>query len=259
MRLSPILSLRDSTDPHADALDLAHLKASTIGNNELSSISWGQASRPDIIPFIAKSEEAGILKELNIPAITAEQTDGLGSKVERTEHIVIRDLDLPQIAQPNNGVGRIIAHANWVYCSSKFADSDMAKFSPSSTERKELTGPVATAATDYFEEESYRIAVAHAGGRECYMLVGISTLDTHLRKGIATKLVEWIFPLADATTRPVALTASPAGAPLYRKNGFVDIGGENGEVTVPLEKYGGTKGFIHHHIAMERAPKSGSV
>lgn len=251
MRLTPLESLRNSTDIHADAVDLGHLAFSTVGVSELSAMVWGTASKEDITTHCIDDYEAGLLRDLKTPAISAESTDGLGSNVDRTEHFVIRDMDLPQIDKPDNGRGRIIAHASWIYCPSSWAEKNT--YHPNE-KRDKLVGPHAKALQDYYMKETYRISKVHTTGIECYILIGISTASSHGRQGIATKLVQWIFPIADASNRPVWLTASPAGAPVYLRNGFVRPEGPDGAVTIPLGDWGGTKDFIHHHIAMERKP-----
>jgi len=108
---------------------------------------------------------------------------------------------------------------------------------------------------DLFMKEIYRISEINTGEKECYMLTALHTLDTHLRKGIASKLVQWIFPFADERRREVFLVASPIGGHVYLKNGYEVVEGEDSVIRIPLEGWGGRVGAIHEMLAMRRLSK----
>ena len=89
-------------------------------------------------------------------------------------------------------------------------------------------------------------------GLPCFELHDISTLTpSHLRKGIAKRLTEWIFPPADQLALPVVLSASAMGFPLYEKCGFV--GYRQYDIVTELEKWGGEG--IHTLVIMVRWPR----
>jgi len=256
MRLSPITSLRDSKDSQADAIDLAYLTASTIDSSEIGTLRWLNVDRSQIISFTSEKNEKAILQELITPAISTESIDGLGSKIDRTEHLVIRDFDLPQLhPSSNTGQSRIIAHAEYVYCPVDWFKRH--RYSP--TNPNESLDPRISGGNqplmDLFMKEIYRISEINTGEKECYMLTALHTLDTHLRKGIASKLVQWIFPFADERRREVFLVASPIGGHVYLKNGYEVVEGEDSVIRIPLEGWGGRVGAIHEMLAMRRLSK----
>lgn len=253
MRLTPITSLRDSKDPHADAIDLAHITASTIDSSEIGILRWGSVPIANMISYTTEKYEKEIRNGVTTPAISTEATDDLGSYVDRFEHLVIRDLDLPQV-EPTSGTGtspgRIVAHAEYIYCPADWWSRN--KYTPADADPI-LEGDN-QALFDHFTTEIYRISEIHTKGEEFYMVTACSTLDTHLRNGIASRLVQWIFPFVNANKRPLFLMASPSGAHVYRKNGYENTGGDNGVVEFQLEDWGGTKGAVHQLIAMRRKP-----
>ncbi|ORY30168.1 hypothetical protein BCR39DRAFT_529794 [Naematelia encephala] len=255
MRLTPITSLRDSKDPHADAIDLAHLRASTIDSSEIGTLAYGGVPLSNIISHAAEGYEKGIRNGFDTPSISAETSDGLGNHIDRSEHLVIRDLDLPQLESSSEvGQGRIIAHAEYVCCPTDwFSRNKFTPADPNTPVDPRLEGGN-QALMDEFTAKIYRTSEALIGGQECYMLTALHTLDTHLRKGIATRLVQWIFPYAKSTKRPIFLVASPIGAHVYWKNGYESVGGNNGIIEIQLEDWGGTKGGVHRLLAMRKEP-----
>ena len=95
----------------------------------------------------------------------------------------------------------------------------------------------------------------------------VTLSPSHLRKGIAKRMMGWIGERADRDMLPVVLAGSPAGVPLYRAVGFEEVGGRDpewkgeerwsgeneGVVRVDLEEWGG-KG-VHRHSLMVRFPQ----
>jgi hypothetical protein len=253
MRLSSISSLRDSKDPRADALDLAHLTASTIDSSEIGTLRWRGVSRSDIIDYTAEKFEKAIRNDFTTLAISTEATDGKGNKVDRTEHLVIRDLDLPQIdASSTAGQGRIVAHVEHAFCPPDwFSRNPFSPSDPNTPLDLRISGGN-QALMDLFTSSIYRTSEDLIGGQECYMLLALHTLDTHLRRGIATTLTAWIFPYAAATKRPLFLVASPVGSHVYKKAGYTVVEGERGLIEIPLEEWGGSKGGVHQLLAMRK-------
>ena len=256
MRLTPITSLRESKDPRADAIDLAHLTASTIDSSEIGILGWKDVPLADIIARSAKKFEESIRKDFTTPAISTESTDGVGSAVDRREHLVIRDLDLPQVepSSPGTGEGRIIAHVEYAFCPPDWFERNRhtphdpsMPLDPTMTAEKQIL-------FDIFTSRIFEVSEHHMAGKECYMVLALHTLDTHLRQGIASRLVQWIFPYAEATKRPLFLVASPVGTPVYRKNGYQVIEGPEGLIEIPLERWGGSKDSVHRMVAMRKDP-----
>jgi GNAT superfamily N-acetyltransferase len=96
------------------------------------------------------------------------------------------------------------------------------------------------------------------GGMHCFEVRGLSTLSpSHLRRGIASKLLGWIFPWADRLNVPVVLAATPPGYPLYLKHGFAPVGPDDGAIECDMADWGGSG--VHRHVLMIRWPeKNGS-
>lgn len=201
------------------------------------------------------------------PQISDTSTDKRGDKIDRFEHLVVRDLDLrPTFSEHSSGSpsftsthrGRIVAHAIWIYCPadwvSRYPPPPLLNDAPNHSP----TPPAETntALVTHFDSQVKEMGSLHVRGKLCYILMSISTLASHLRKGIATQLVRWIFPRADENGLPVYLAASPAGFPLYKTVGFVEIGGEKGMVQVPLGEWGGAEGAVHRHTMMVRQPST---
>ena len=257
MRLTPITSLRDTKDPRGDAIDLAHLRATTIDSSEIGILAWGNVPLPQFISYTAETYEKSIRNDLKTAAISAEPTDGLGCNIDRSEHLVIRDLDLSPVEPSNNvnrgqGQGRIVAHVEYVFCPPDwFSRNHHTPANPDEPVDPRIAA-MNQALMDHFHEEIYRVSEVHVGGQECYMLLGIHTLATHLRRGIASELIRWIIPYANAKRRSIFLVSSPVGVHVYRKNGFEGVGGDAESIEIPLEDWGGPKGVVHHLVAMRR-------
>jgi ribosomal protein S18 acetylase RimI-like enzyme len=93
------------------------------------------------------------------------------------------------------------------------------------------------------------------GGAEPYLLENIATHPDYRRKGLASQLIQWVFPLADEMGCVVYLdTASDNDAMrLYERLGFQKRGSQTIE---DLSKYGGEGSETH--VALIRYPKSDS-
>jgi hypothetical protein len=253
MRLSAISPLRTSTHTHTDALDLASLVASTIDSSEIGILRWRGVSLDNIISYTAEKFEKEIQALASEPAISTEKDDGLGDGIYRVEHLVVRDLDLPSVDGSTSNGGRIVAHIEYIYCPIGWWSRNQDK--PSQDAKTDTRIQAGNQALyEHFTSEIYRISELHTTGQAFYMVTACHTLTSHLRKGIASTLVQWIYPYADALNRPIFLTASPLGKHVYEKNGYRSVEEGEGFVDFMLEDWGGTMAAVHRLIAMRREP-----
>lgn len=74
-------------------------------------------------------------------------------------------------------------------------------------------------------------------------MLELITSPAYQRRGIGASLIQYGLEKADKEGVPCYLTASPMGAPLYKKVGFEEVG----RVEVELEQFGGEKGVKHVH------------
>ncbi|EOA84716.1 hypothetical protein ACJQWK_06718 [Exserohilum turcicum] len=73
------------------------------------------------------------------------------------------------------------------------------------------------------------------GTRPYYVLDTLVTLDQHQRRGAGSMLVRWGCEKADEAGVEAFLEASPMGAPVYARHGFVPVK----EVELDLRRWGG--------------------
>jgi GNAT superfamily N-acetyltransferase len=76
-----------------------------------------------------------------------------------------------------------------------------------------------------------------------YELYNLATSPEYQRRGIASRLLSYGLEKADREGVKVFLSASPMGAPVYAKLGFVEVG----KLSVELEEFGGREGERHVH------------
>ena len=79
--------------------------------------------------------------------------------------------------------------------------------------------------------------------------------SSHLREGVARKLVEWTFPLVDPDGLPVIVASSSMGVALYKACDFDEIGGEKGATEIECREWGGSK--AHKHVMMRSGHTKG--
>ncbi|KAH7410192.1 hypothetical protein DE146DRAFT_341601 [Phaeosphaeria sp. MPI-PUGE-AT-0046c] len=91
---------------------------------------------------------------------------------------------------------------------------------------------------DVFNEHKRR----HLGTRPYYVLDTLATHRNHERRGAGGMLVRWGCEKADEAGVQAYLEASPMGAPMYARHGFVEVG----KIHIDLTKNGGqgTEDFI---------------
>jgi hypothetical protein len=263
MRLSQPISL-SSPVTQADVLDIANVRKSTLGSSELAVLRFGKISPTETLPWIIKSTGLELVEEFKRPRIVSRDRQGPGVVCE--EHLVVRDLDLPQTHhdEPTDATnehtqeGTIVAHAQWIY--SPLVVAPESETSPSTEGTHPANPPPSGANIELIKHFGQLIDAAINEMKKdisCYELRNISTAASHLRKGIAKQLTLWIVPYADRDNLPVILAASPLGYNLYRSCGFEDATDEKGEsllCSIDMEKWGGSG--MHHHRLMVRWPSN---
>ncbi|KAH6676634.1 hypothetical protein B0J14DRAFT_358209 [Halenospora varia] len=105
-----------------------------------------------------------------------------------------------------------------------------------------------TALKNHFTTLHSAMADEHRPKGKFYELLELITSPAYQRRGIGASLIQYGLEKADKEGVPCYLTASPMGAPLYKKVGFEEVG----RVEVELEQFGGEKGVKHVHLAMIR-------
>ena len=267
MRLTdPVrLSLEDAG---AIVPDMAAITQSSLTMTPLGELRYGSVPEHELSPWLQACYEVGLPGELKMPRIAGFDHDGLGPGVIRMEYLVVRDLDL----KPSDGThggkgdhhepspGRIVAHAEF-----KYHPPEDSKPEEQTTQPTEATSgldswkflqPPQSVHNDlrkYWDNVVETAIEKEFGGMHCFEVRGLSTLSpSHLRRGIASNLLIWIFPWADRLNVPVVLAATPPGYPLYLKHGFVPVGSNGGAIECNMADWGGSG--VHRHVLMIRRP-----
>lgn len=98
----------------------------------------------------------------------------------------------------------------------------------------------------------------------CFYFNAMFTLTpSHLRKGAAAELVNWIMPYSDLYGLPVVVIGSPLGVKVYKKAGFEEVC----DLTIDLGDWGWEEreqagkvieegdGKMHRHLVLVRWPQ----
>lgn len=272
------------TEPiHLSAVDLetigpemAAINQSTLTMTPLGELRYSAVPPDEAQRWLESCCRADLRDELSYPRITDLDTDGLGPDVIRFEHLVIRDLDLEPLHSYHAGqassashdpgrdsrpAGRIVAYAEFKYHplnkekqTDEHGARDSDKEPPASVEPSmEIPTSAHRELHEYWNNAVEAALDFQFSHLHCFEVRGLATLSpSHLRKGIASKLLPWIFPWADRLNVPVVLAATPPGYPLYLRHGFVELGGRDGVVECDMAEWGGSG--IHRHILMTRSP-----
>ena len=269
MRLTePIrVSLED-----ADAIvsDIAAVQHSILTMTPLGDLRYGSVPHHEARGWLESCYKVGLPEELKCPRISGLDNDGCGPNVTRMEFLIIQDLDLEPlkaVSEASSGAaqqshGRVVAYAEFKYHPPAEAKSEV--HVPQSEDAKaEAIAKWKTIQTPKAVHrelhEHWNNVVEEAirtefGGMHCFEIRGLATLSpSHLRKGIASELLGWIFPWADRLNVPVVLAATPPGYLLYLRHDFVEIDSENAVLECNLDDWRGTG--VHKHVLMVRWPK----
>ncbi|OAL24472.1 hypothetical protein AYO20_10630 [Fonsecaea nubica] len=288
--------------------DIARIKHSSLTTTPLGQLRYGNVPAEEAREWLEACTRVELLSELKYPRIVGLESDGLGRHVPRMEHLVIRDLDLdldldlPQPTAQSDIVsaagGVVVAFAEFQYhplpgqeqehriqpSVSKSTTETQSKVEIPSltssasqpptnvdTEVVDLPSSAHRALHEHWDQTVEAALSATFGVMHCFEVRGIGTFSpSHLRRGIASRLLAWIFPWADRLDVPVVLAATPAGYPFYIRHGFVEVGdhhrGEDDDeartkgtrgtrpfIECDMAEWGGSG--IHRHVLMIRWPK----
>lgn len=250
-----------------DGYDLAHMVMSIPNSSQLATLRWGGVSDVDMLAYLVGAAPGKLITDAEIPRISDAKDDKKGCAIERREHLVIRDLDLPPYRveeypdeydtdSPARKLGRIVAHADYRFRPQGWDWRDPNHKAPQANGEPLGVSKPAGANVELiekFDERVEELLAYHCKGQDCYELVNIGTNVSHLRNGLAKKLVTWLFPFCDELRLDYKLLASPMGRFLYKSSGFVEEGkGDRAAVEIDMSKWGGEG--IHQHVYMVRHP-----
>ncbi|EXJ90297.1 hypothetical protein A1O1_03396 [Capronia coronata CBS 617.96] len=153
---------------------------------------------------------------------------GDGNAIVRYEHLVIRDLVLLPLP---------LTKAEGAKCDGRIVDHVVLKYNPVTTYEKGCslaTDEIDIAATPieiptsahrklhgYWNARVEEALDSHFSGLCCFEVRELATLaPSHLRRGIANKLLAWIFLVSRRIDVSVVLAATPLGYPFYLQLGF---------------------------------------
>ena len=251
MRLTAPECLSTSTLTSQDVEDIAKISHSTRLTSPIARLRYEGVPTEAGLQWLLATHTASLPHDLNKPRISSlfkEQRSAHALPAETaTEHIAIRDLDLsqPESSQLHN-TGTIVSYASYFY-----HPSGPPAPPPSPSPPIDSTNPPPqgyhAAFSDYWTARVTSALQTTFAPLPCFELHSIATLTpSHLRKGTAKQLVQWIFPYADHWGLPVVLAASAMGVKLYEKCGFVEVG----ILEVDLGEWGwkgaeGERGHVH--------------
>ncbi|EXJ58402.1 hypothetical protein A1O7_05827 [Cladophialophora yegresii CBS 114405] len=260
---------------------MAAIALSSLTMTPLGKLRYGSTPEAELYSWLQACYRSELAAALNPPRIAEFDHDGLGPNVKRMEYLIVRDLDLDPLNHEKNPGhakaddvrleargGRIVAYAEFVYhpraedAQSEATDTDGTATPGGSKDEVAVPPPpppsVHGELCKYWDDLVETALQSQFGGMHCFEVRGLSTLaPSHLRKGIASRLLGWIFPWAERLHVPVVLAATPPGYPLYLKHGFVPVGPNGGVVECDMARWGGSG--IHRHVLMIRWPEKQEI
>jgi GNAT superfamily N-acetyltransferase len=140
----------------------------------------------------------------------------------------------------DTSTGEMVAGARWRYvkpddpnATERTWEEVEAAFADRPEPYEESDPAMLTELYDIFQERQRK----YLANRPYYSLDTLVTLPRHERRGAGGMLVRWGCEKADEAGVQAYLEASPIGAPLYARHGFVGLE----EMQLDLRKYGGDK------------------
>ena len=229
MRLSPPECLSTSILTSQDVEDVAKIGHSTLLTSPIARLRHVGIPTEAGLQWLLSTYTAKLPRDLDQPRISTlfeedQNADELPTEIA-SEHIAIRDLDL---SQPETShlfdTGTIVSYASYIYHPNGPPSPAPAFLPPTRSTNPAPPGYHKTF-SDYWTARVESTLHTTFAPLPCFELHSIATLTpSHLRKGTAKQLVEWIFPYADQWGLPVVLAASAMGVKLYEKCGFVEVG-----------------------------------
>ncbi|KEF59925.1 uncharacterized protein A1O9_04773 [Exophiala aquamarina CBS 119918] len=260
MHLSDIIYLWNDGLETA-SLEIATIVQSTVSTSPMRMLRYGAIPPDEFLAWLTRGIRADLEEEATHPRIRWIDSKIGDRNVVRCESLVIKDHDLKSLQVPNgtqqkDELGRIVAHAAFLYHPPVESRAHGAEGQQKMG--KDLNPLPASGHREL--QHHFNMAVesalrAHFGGMHCFEVRELNVLaPDYWRKGIASKLLNWIIAKADQKNIPIVLAATPPGYPLYLKHGFVEVEDENKIVECDMSEWGGTG--IHRHVLMIREPKS---
>lgn len=229
MRLQPPECLSTSTLSSQDVGDVAKISHSTLLTSPIARLRHEGIPTEAGLQWLLSIHTAKLPRDLDKPRISKlfkedRNADALPTETA-SEHIAIRDPDLskPGTSHPCD-TGTIVSYASYIYHPNGPPAPAPGHSPPSGSSNAPPPGYHKTF-SDYWTARVESTLHTTFAPLPCFELHSIATLTpSHLRKGTAKQLVEWIFPYADRRGLPVVLAASAMGVKLYEKCGFVEVG-----------------------------------
>jgi GNAT superfamily N-acetyltransferase len=255
MRLTAPIRLARGDIENA-APDLAAVRHSTLSMTPKDKLTYGAASDDEMRTWLEACYKLGLREEMRNPRLSSIDTDGHGAEVIRMEFLVVCDEDQQSLSKHASN-GRVVAYAELKYHPPKGhrLEKKLDHGESTAVDWKQLEPPTGVnlalrATWDKTLDEAIEAAFGDLHRLEIRALATLS--PSHLRKGIATSMLHWIYPWADRFGVPIVLASTPPGYPMYLKEGFEELPHPTGSIECDLAQYGGEG--VHRHVLMIRQP-----
>jgi GNAT superfamily N-acetyltransferase len=240
--------------------EIATILQSTMASSPLRTLRYGAIPPDEFLSWLTKGVRADLEEQKKHPRIRWIDSKIGSPDVVRWEDIVIKDEDLASLVVANGQASesntRIVAHAAFMY-HPPGDDAASIEVGHHGTDKEPNPLPASgnRQLQEYFNAKVEQALKAEFAGMHCFEVRELNVLGPdYWRKGIASRLLDWIIPKADKKNIPIVLAATPPGYPLYLKHGFVEIEGGNRIVECDMSEWGGIG--IHRHVLMIRYPKA---
>lgn len=241
------------------SLEIATIVQSSMASSPLRTLRYGAIPPDEFLSWLTRGIRGDLEAQKKYPRIRWFDSKIGNPNVVRWEDIVIKDNDLESLVVSNGPAaelsrGRIVAHAAFMYHPSG-SDVTSTEGGHHGTDQEPNPLPLSgnRQLQEYFNAKVESALKAEFAGMHCFEVRELNVLaPDYWRKGIASRLLNWIIPKADKKNIPIVLAATPLGYPLYLKHGFVEVESENRIVECDMSEWGGAG--IHRHVLMIRQP-----